>query len=80
MNDFSTIFLCGRFIPYRRVNLIVSNRNYEKFSRNWSAEDIRPSSVARTITEIEGIFQDIILDKEIDGSTERYSKFRHERR
>lgn len=70
---FPHFFCVGVLFPIH-INSIVNNKNYVKFSRNWSANDIRPS-VARPITEIEGIFQRYYPGQ---GSTERYLKFRHE--
>jgi hypothetical protein len=48
------------------------------FPKHWSANDRRPFFVARAVTEIEDFSKDVTLDNEMDGRTERYTKFRHQ--
>jgi hypothetical protein len=50
------------------------------FPKSWSASDTTLSFFSRPITEFEDFFKDVTLDNEISGSTERHSKFTHERR
>jgi hypothetical protein len=50
-----------------------------RFPKNWSANERRPSFLARPITGVETFVIDT-LDNEIGGRTEMYSKFRYQKR